>query len=61
LNPLCECKTSLISKTFGISGYLFCGENNDEWVYAGYPITMNLHGWQRRMNLTYYPEYICED
>jgi len=59
LNALCRCETPLISRTFGTSGYLFCGENNDEWVYAGYPITMNLHGWQWRMNLTYHPEYVC--
>jgi len=60
LNALCKCETPLISKTIGNSGYFFCGENNDEWVYVGYPITMNLMAWQWSMSFKYSPEYKCE-
>jgi len=59
LNAKCTCETPLISKTIGSGGFLFCGEDNDEWVYAGYPITMNLMAWQWRMSLKYSPEYKC--
>jgi len=60
LNAKCTCETPLISKTIWDGGYLFCGENNDEWVYASYPITMNLMAWQWRMSLKYSPEYKCK-